>query len=139
MPNKTKKIKKTPGNKKTQKKQKKQVDFHAVPFKIDGIIIKGKDDKKVRILQRKTPKGGPITRKLNRKRDFWKEEDIKHTNDNIDNMVVDFEALFNEALNASNEDFITESGDVEKWVGSNKNKMLESKQETIDYLKSLKK
>tara|TARA_R110002096_G_scaffold421662_1_gene627587 strand:+ start:1115 stop:1687 length:573 start_codon:yes stop_codon:yes gene_type:complete len=74
-----------------------------------------------------------------RHKGLWKEEDIKHTNDNIDNMVVDFEALFNEALNASNEDFITESGDVEKWVGSNKNKILESKQETIDYLKSLKK
>jgi len=35
--------------------------------------------------------------------------------------------------------YITEAGDVEKWTGSVKNKLLESKEEAIKYLQSLKK
>ena len=37
------------------------------------------------------------------------------------------------------QNYITEAGDVEKWTGSVKNKLLESKEETIKYLQSLKK
>ena len=44
-----------------------------------------------------------------------------------------------EEINASNESYITEAGDVERWVGSSKKKLLESKEETIKYLQSLKK
>ena len=44
-----------------------------------------------------------------------------------------------EALNSSNEFNITERGDIEKWVGSSKQKLLENKEETIKYLQSLKK
>jgi len=44
-----------------------------------------------------------------------------------------------EINNESNQGFITEAGDVEKWVGSAKNKLLESKEEAIKYLHSLKK
>jgi ubiquitin C-terminal hydrolase len=44
-----------------------------------------------------------------------------------------------EIINDSNESFITEAGDVEKWVGSSKKKLLENKEETIKYLQSLKK
>ena len=69
----------------------------------------------------------------------WEEEDKKHINDNINNLINEFEVWFDESLEKSNEDFITEAGDVERWVGSNKAKMLESKKETIEYLKSLKK
>ena len=69
----------------------------------------------------------------------WGEEDKKHVNDNIDNLINDFNIFFEESLHSSNEDFITEAGDVERWVGSNKAKMLESKKETLEYLKSLKK
>ena len=34
---------------------------------------------------------------------------------------------------------VTEDGDVERWVGSSKKKLLEDKEETIKYLQSLKK
>jgi len=54
-------------------------------------------------------------------------------------LINEFEIWFEEAKNNSNEDFITENGDVEKWVGSAKDKMLESKEETIAFLKKLKK
>jgi len=44
-----------------------------------------------------------------------------------------------EHMNTSDESFITERGDIEKWVGSPKQKLLENKEETIKYLQSLKK
>jgi len=44
-----------------------------------------------------------------------------------------------EEINTSNESWVTEAGDVEKWVGSSKQKMLQNKEETIKYLESLKK
>lgn len=74
-----------------------------------------------------------------KKQGLWETYDKVFINDNIDNLIGEFEIWFEEALNHSNEDFITERGDVEKWVGSAKNKMLESKEETIEFLKKLKK
>ena len=47
--------------------------------------------------------------------------------------------MIDEIINDSNESFITEAGDIEKWVGSSKKKLLENKEETIKYLQSLKK
>ena len=70
---------------------------------------------------------------------LWAEYNKAFINEDIDNMINEFEIWFEEALNHSNEDFITEEGDVEKWVGSNKKKMLKSKEETIAFLKKLKK
>ena len=42
-------------------------------------------------------------------------------------------------MNAKNESYITEAGDMERWSGNAKQKLLESKEETIKYLESLKK
>jgi len=70
---------------------------------------------------------------------LWETYDKAFINDNVDNLLNEFEIWFEEALNSSNEDFITEGGDIEKWVGSAKKKMLESKEETIEFLKKLKK
>ena len=44
-----------------------------------------------------------------------------------------------EEINESNTSYVTEAGDVERWVGSSKQKLLENKEETIKYLQSLKK
>jgi len=44
-----------------------------------------------------------------------------------------------EVINSSNDSYVTEDGDVERWVGSSKKKLLEDKEETIKYLQSLKK
>ena len=70
---------------------------------------------------------------------LWEEYNNVFINDNIDNTINEFEVWFEESLNSSNEDFITEAGDVESWVGSNKAKMLENKEETLKFLQSLKK
>ena len=70
---------------------------------------------------------------------LWEEYNNVFINDNIDNTIKEFEVWFEESLNSSNEDFITEAGDVESWVGSNKAKMLENKEETLKFLQSLKK
>jgi hypothetical protein len=69
----------------------------------------------------------------------WEEYNDVFINDNVDNLIKEFEVWFEEYINSSNEDFITEAGDVERWVGSAKNKMLESKEETLKFLKALKK
>jgi hypothetical protein len=70
---------------------------------------------------------------------LWEEYNNVFINDNIDNTIKEFEVWFEESLNSSNEDFITEAGDIESWVGSNKAKMLENKEETLKFLQSLKK
>ena len=57
----------------------------------------------------------------------------------IDNTIKDYSIWMNEVINSSNDSFITEAGDVERWVGSTKNKLLENKEETIKYLQNLKK
>ena len=41
--------------------------------------------------------------------------------------------------NESNQSYVTEAGDVEKWTGSSKNKLLETKEEGLKYLDGLKK
>lgn len=70
---------------------------------------------------------------------LWEDYNNILINDNIDNTIKDFEVWFEEYLNQSQEGFITEAGDIEKWVGSTKQKMLENKEETIKFLQSLKK
>jgi len=42
-------------------------------------------------------------------------------------------------LNQNNNSFITETGEVENWFGSGKEKLLEEKEKTIKYLQGLKK
>lgn len=69
---------------------------------------------------------------------LWEEYDKNFINDNIDNLSKEFEIWFEEYLSQSNESYITEDGEVEKWVGSAKQKMLENKEETIKFLQSLK-
>jgi hypothetical protein len=70
---------------------------------------------------------------------LWEQYNDVFIEDNVDNLIKEFEIWFEEELNASNESYITEAGDIETWVGSAKQKMLENKEETIKFLKSLKK
>ena len=75
-----------------------------------------------------------------RKQGLWDEYEKFIFNSDIDGMIEQFSMWINEEINnESNQGFITEAGDVEKWVGSAKNKLLESKEEAIKYLQSLKK
>jgi len=75
-----------------------------------------------------------------RKQGLWEEYEKFIFNSDIDGIMDTFQIWMDEEIqNESNQTFITEAGDVEKWVGSAKNKLLESKEEALKYLQSLKK
>ena len=58
----------------------------------------------------------------------------------IDNFIVNFRTYVEEQLTESNNSYITEKGDVEKWVGGyDKERVLESLEKTVEYLENLKK
>ena len=69
----------------------------------------------------------------------WEDYEKNIVNSDVDDMISDFSIWMEEHINTSDESFITERGDIEKWVGSSKQKLLENKEETIKYLQSLKK
>ena len=74
-----------------------------------------------------------------RKLGLWEEYEKNIINSDLDYLIGDYSTWMDEIINSSNESFITEAGDVEKWVGSSKKKLLENKEETIKYLQNLKK
>jgi len=69
----------------------------------------------------------------------WEEYHKNLRNSEIDNFIYSFKMWVEEQLNVSNNSFIAENGDVEKWVGNHdKNKIIESLNSTVKYLESLK-
>jgi hypothetical protein len=75
-----------------------------------------------------------------RKQGLWEEYEKVIFNSDIEGIIEKFETWINEEIEHSEiQSYITEAGDVEKWTGSVKNKLLESKEEAIKYLQSLKK
>lgn len=70
----------------------------------------------------------------------WSAYQKKVNNEGLEGVLKDFEDWINEEIqNQDNQSFITEAGDVEKWVGSSKNVLLKQKEDTINFLQSLKK
>ena len=74
-----------------------------------------------------------------RKLGLWEEYEKHIINSDLDYLIKDYTTWIDETINGSNESFITEAGDIEKWTGSAKKKLLENKEETIKYLQNLKK
>ena len=74
-----------------------------------------------------------------RKKGLLEEYEKFVTNSDIDGVIHEFNIWIDEEINSSNESWITEAGDIEKWNGSSKDKLLQNKEETIKYLESLKK
>ena len=71
---------------------------------------------------------------------LWEEYQTFLYNSDVEGMIQEFEHWINEEIEHNAiQSYITEAGDVEKWTGSVKNKLLESKEEAIKYLQSLKK
>ena len=61
-------------------------------------------------------------------------------NSEIDSFIEGFKAFIESELSQNNDSFITEQGDVEKWVGGpNRERVLESLDKTIEHLEKLKK
>lgn len=74
-----------------------------------------------------------------RKLGLWEEYERNIINTDLDYLIKDYSIWMDEIINNSNTSFITEAGDIERWIGSTKRKLLESKEETIKYLQNLKK
>ena len=54
--------------------------------------------------------------------------------------IKDFKAYVEDELTQNNSSFVSESGDVEKWVGGlNEKRVLEALDKTIDHLEKMKK
>ena len=74
-----------------------------------------------------------------RKEGKWEEYQRKIKNDEIDNRIAEFKLFIKEKLEEGNDSFVSESGEVERWVGKvNKEKVEEHVKEVIEYLESLK-
>jgi len=73
-----------------------------------------------------------------RKEGKLEEVEQQITNDHVDGLIKDFEVWVDELIN-TNETFVTEAGDVEKWDGSGKAQLLKYKKEALEYLKKQKK
>jgi len=75
-----------------------------------------------------------------KKKGLWEAYQAKIINSDIDAFISDYKEFVHSKLAESNMGFVSEAGDVERWVGSmNKEKVLESLDETIKYLESFKK
>tara|TARA_Y100000389_G_scaffold200160_1_gene240006 strand:- start:650 stop:1225 length:576 start_codon:yes stop_codon:yes gene_type:complete len=65
--------------------------------------------------------------------------EAKIINSEIDNWINEFKTYLESELSITNNSFISEQGDLEKWTGGpNKEKVLEGLDKTIEYLNSLK-
>lgn len=61
-------------------------------------------------------------------------------NADVDGMIEDFTSFIEDQLTISNDSFITEKGDIEKWDGGlDKERVMKAMGETIEYLRGLKK
>jgi hypothetical protein len=75
-----------------------------------------------------------------RREGLWEEYEKTIYNSDIEGIIETFELWMNEEIKHNAIlSYITEACYVEKWTGSVINKLLESKEETIKYLQSLKK
>ena len=69
----------------------------------------------------------------------WEDYQINIKNGEIDKQIEDFKTYIKDRLEESNDGFVSENGEVEKWVGKvNKDKVEEYTQQAITYLESLK-
>ena len=60
-------------------------------------------------------------------------------NDEIDNKIIDFKAWVKDKMSESNNQYVSEAGDVENWKGKiNEEKVQENIDAVIEYLEGLK-
>jgi len=74
-----------------------------------------------------------------RKEGKWEEYQINIKNNEIDNKIKEFKVWIKERLHEGNDSFVSEDGDIEKWVGKlDESKVEEYTTSVIEYLESLK-
>jgi hypothetical protein len=74
-----------------------------------------------------------------KKQGKWEEYQRKIKNNELDNKIIEFKAWVEEKMSESNNSFISEAGDVEKWDGKiNKELVDKNVKEVVEYLEGLK-
>jgi uncharacterized protein (DUF1330 family) len=70
----------------------------------------------------------------------WEAYLIDMHNKEIDQTIEEYKSYIEDTLSESNNNYVTEDGDVQKWVGGiDKVRAMAAMEETINYLNSLKK
>lgn len=70
----------------------------------------------------------------------WQDYLKETHNKEIDQVIQEYKAFHSNQISESNSSYVTEAGEVERWVGGvNKKQAKESLEEVIEYLESLKK
>ncbi len=69
----------------------------------------------------------------------WDSYEKSIHNDHIDNLIKEFQNWIQDELKESNSSYITENGVIERWVGNNKQQVEKNIEESIEFLKRLKK
>ena len=81
-----------------------------------------------------------VTETKLKKEGKWKEYINTTFNKEIDINIEEYKSFMEDMLSESNNNFITEAGDIQKWVGGvNKKRAKSAMEESIKYLKNLKK
>jgi hypothetical protein len=74
-----------------------------------------------------------------RKEGKWEEYENNIHNNEIENKIIEYKLWIEEKLSESNNSFVSEDGDVEKWSGKiNVELVNNSVEEVVKYLESLK-
>jgi hypothetical protein len=74
-----------------------------------------------------------------RKEGKWEEYENNIHNNEIENKIIEYKLWIEEKLSESNNSFVSEDGDVEKWRGKiNVELVNNSVEEVVKYLESLK-
>lgn len=69
----------------------------------------------------------------------WEDHVKKTHNKEIDQFIKEYKAFMNEEINEGNDSFVTEAGEIEKWVGGiNKERAKEAMDKTIEHLEKQK-
>jgi hypothetical protein len=70
----------------------------------------------------------------------WQTYTDQTFNAEIDQQIYEYKSYFEDLLSVSNQNYVSENGEVQKWVGGiNKGRAQESLDEVIKYLENLKK
>ena len=70
----------------------------------------------------------------------WEEHKTQVHNKEIDKLIEEYKSFIKAKSEQSNDGFVTESGEVERWIGNvDKDKLEKELQEGLEYLNNLKK
>lgn len=74
-----------------------------------------------------------------RKQGKFKDYERNLKNDHIDNLIKDFKTFMEEKKNETSKSYVTEAGDVERWIGKlDHDRVDEHIKEAVEYLENLK-